>query len=275
MQLVDDAVTLADGRELHYVSAGNGTRLVVFEAGLGMGAHYWIPTLGALTQVENVRGVAYNRSGIGASTADTQPRTLSRLADDLRALIAAQEYDSLVIVGHSWGGPISRVAATTPIRGLSGIVLVDPSDEHLLPSFNSLSIGMQRVSIVPLARLHLLAKVYSIALKGFQPDIADRVIRETTSVSAAREAAAELKEFLHGLRSLDASKEKTCAATTIITGASTMPGESVKIRAKIRKAHHEASLKLGAELLVAEHSGHSVPITEPDLVAAAALTHFG
>src|SRR5699024_7797993 len=107
-------VTTGDGRRLHAVLAGEGHDLVVLEAGLGAGALSWAPVMEQLSR--HARVVAYDRAGYGPSDPDPRPRDLSRLADDLLDLIAAVEHRRLVLVGHSWGGPVVRLAAARLLR---------------------------------------------------------------------------------------------------------------------------------------------------------------
>ncbi|RIJ44037.1 alpha/beta fold hydrolase, partial [Clavibacter lycopersici] len=127
----DVTVTTADGRRLRAMVAGDGDDLVVLEAGLGGSGLTWGPVHGILARTHRV--VAYDRAGLGGSDPDPAPRDLDRLADDLEAVVAAFPHRRLVLVGHSWGGPVVRVAAARRIaRGLptAGVVLVDPSDER-------------------------------------------------------------------------------------------------------------------------------------------------
>src|SRR5688572_5314863 len=69
---------------------------------------------------ERVRAVVYDRAGLGRSHLDPAPRTLHRLAADFGALLDALGHGPFILVGHSWGGPIVRVAAAvnrSRIRG--------------------------------------------------------------------------------------------------------------------------------------------------------------
>lgn len=278
-------LTTDDGRNLEYFAAGQGQNLVVMESGLGMGAHYWLPVIDELAP--HCRVVAYNRSGYGASAPDEAQRTLGRLAEDLRTVIAAQEYARLVLVGHSWGGPIVRVAAASHLKGLEGVVLVDPSDEHLLGEYRPSLLRLQGAVMPPLARLGLLGVMIRPILKGLPATVQRTALAETTTLNAAREAAAELRVFLPELRRLGEAPQYSKAPqygaaphcedlpVFLLSGGGTMRGESRVIRAKIRRAHVQAAQKLGARLVSAEASGHNIPITEPGVVARAAREFLG
>ena len=117
---------------------GDANDLVVLEAGLGFSGLYCgfvHESLAARTRV-----VADERAGFGGSDPDSRPRTLARLAANLDSVIDAFPYRWLVLVGHSWGGPIVRtVAALRLQRGLplNGLVLLDQSDANSEMYFSS------------------------------------------------------------------------------------------------------------------------------------------
>ncbi len=85
------------------------------------------------------RVCAYDRPGTARfddtrtdSTPVRQPTTAQHGVADLHALlIAAKEPGPYVLVGHSWGGLIARVFASTYPDEVSGLVLVDPASEFL------------------------------------------------------------------------------------------------------------------------------------------------
>ena len=133
--MIDSAafVTTPDGRRLRTFARGprDAGALVVLEAGLGASGLYWALVHRMLA--ERVRVVAYERAGYGESDPVRGPRTLDRLADDLDAVVAAQQFTRLVLVGHSWGGPIVRTLAARRLaagKPIDWLVLVDQSDEH-------------------------------------------------------------------------------------------------------------------------------------------------
>src|SRR5699024_9979836 len=145
-ELSEQWVATTDGRQLRAVVAGTGTDLVVLETGLGAAALTWGPVMEHLAP--HCRVVAYDRAGYGRSDPGPGPRDLSRLADDLLAVVGAVDHSRLVLAGHSWGGPLARLAAARLMeeatgslrdgpdarhgaarRSLTGLVLVDPADE--------------------------------------------------------------------------------------------------------------------------------------------------
>jgi pimeloyl-ACP methyl ester carboxylesterase len=121
------------GHELWISCSGRGSPTVVFVAGLGTGSGSWSgvrPTI-----AESTRACAYDRAGIGQSPADPsgRPVTVGTMADELdRLLTAAGIDDPVVLVGHSYGGMVARLAAYRHPNRVVGLVLVDAASEHEL-----------------------------------------------------------------------------------------------------------------------------------------------
>lgn len=262
--------------------AGDGDDLIVLEAGLGVSGLYWGPVHEAISR--QARVVAYERAGFGASTADLgRPRDLPRLAEDLQAVINAIPYQRLVLVGHSWGGPIVRTAAADLLaqgRAVDGIVLVDQSDEHAAELYSSRTAragdAMQRALMVPLARLRLLAPLVRAQVSGLPGPLLSAVASSSGSVDAARATVAELAHVAGDLQRLrDAPPELGDVGMSVISGRRHTRLDA-KLRARLVQAHRDTAAEHpGARFVAAEHSGHMVPVTEPDLIAAEARSFLG
>ena len=172
---------------------GDAADLVVLEAGLGFSGLYWGSVHESLAATTRV--VAYDRAGFGGSDPDSRPRTLARLAADLDSVIDAFPHRRLILVGHSWGGPIVRtIAALRLQRGLppSGLVLVDQSDENSEIYFSRLArfqFAVQPAMMVPLARLRLLALLSRGLIAGLPEPRLRGVITASCSPAAARATA--------------------------------------------------------------------------------------
>jgi pimeloyl-ACP methyl ester carboxylesterase len=124
-----------NGRRLSVRSLGGATggapgagSSVLWLAGMGMSANYLAPLHQRIAR--ETRSVLFDRAGLGRSDPDTRPRTLERAADEVIAVLEALELDDAVLVAHSWGGPIARVAAARVPHRVRALVLLDPSDEH-------------------------------------------------------------------------------------------------------------------------------------------------
>ncbi|QEO14545.1 alpha/beta hydrolase [Agromyces intestinalis] len=275
----DEFVTTADARRLRTMVGGSGDDLVVLEAGLGLSGLYWGPVHEAIA--ERARVVAYERAGFGASSPDDRPRDLARLVADLETVVDAHPHRRLVLVGHSWGGPVVRVlAARRRERGdrPAGVVLVDQSDEHSSLYFGSAArrqFAAQAALMVPLARMRLLSALSRGLVAGLAEPMRRAVLAASTSVSAARATAAEQRHVIDGLDALRARPlDLGDIPVSVISGQRTGALDA-RVRASIVDAHRETARRLaGGRYVPAELSGHMVPISEPGLVASEALSHL-
>jgi pimeloyl-ACP methyl ester carboxylesterase len=270
------AVRTGDGRLLRTMTGGAGDDLVVLEAGLGGSGLTWGLVHGILARTHRV--VTYDRAGLGSSDPDPAPRDLARLADDLEAVIAASPHRRLVLVGHSWGGPVVRVVAARRIaRGLAtaGVVLVDPSDERARAYSGRLvraGFAAQAALLVPLARVGLLAPLHRIALAGLPAPLLARAAAAAGSVTAARATAAEQRHLLPGLAALSAhpGAASTLSGVPVRVISGTASGVLTRRQRADLVGAHRASAAAAEDgaWIPAPRSEHMVPVTDPDVVAA-------
>lgn len=262
-----------DGRRLHYVSDGEGHPTVVFESGMGLSRASWGGVIA--TVAERTRCVAYDRAGLGRSPAAGGDRPLPALVDDLIDLLDHLHDGPYVLVGHSWGGPIVRRLTAQRPDLVAGLVLVDQTDEQCDLYFDKAALRQQRwaAKALPfLARTRLLRLQVSASTKGLPADVRAAALAEDTTLAAARGMQAEFASLEADLRDLVADPPDLGATpTTWISG--TKVG---RVGGKIRRAlvaTHQASAAAhpGGRHVEATRSGHLVPMTEPEVVAAEVL----
>jgi pimeloyl-ACP methyl ester carboxylesterase len=138
---VSDSRVHAAGSEVAVRCMGNravGKPLVVLEAGGGAGFDTWSPVQSSIA--EFVRVCGYDRPTLIRGT--TAPRASSSPANVVRTLrevlSALGELPPYIMVGHSYGGMIVRLYATTYPKEVSGLVLVDSTHEDLLSRFDQI-----------------------------------------------------------------------------------------------------------------------------------------
>lgn len=268
-------LTTADGRTLRTIHMGDGDTVVILECGLGGSANTWGGVIDLLAP--HVKVIAYDRAGYDGSDPDEHPRDLDRITDDLVQLIAATPHERLILAGHSWGGPIIR-NATHKLREAGtapdGLVLIDASDENAALYFEPSTrkqMALQSKIIVLLQRLGLLR----LQVRGIAKDAPTAwraaMIESASNLKAARATKAELAHVIAGMEYLrDTIIDDTGIPTRVLSGMDTKtPGG--KLRGQLNDAHRKTAERMGGTFVPAEKSGHMIPFTEPELVAAQIL----
>lgn len=224
---------------------------------------------------ERTRCVVYDRAGIGRSPRADGPRNLSHLADDLIDLLEHLGSRPAIVVGHSWGGPIARLATARRPDLVAGLVLIDQSDERCDLFFDKAAMRQQDLAarLLPfLARTGLLRLQIKAAYNQLPESDLAAMLTEDTTVAAARALQAELADLDGDLRSLLADPPDLGARpVTWISGT-----KPVRLGRKNREAliaAHRASAAAhpGGRHVEATRSAHLVMNTEPALVIAEVL----
>ncbi|HZI87431.1 MAG TPA: alpha/beta fold hydrolase [Pyrinomonadaceae bacterium] len=228
------------GRGLNLLIGGQrsaGTPVVILEGGFGAGIASWSSVQRDIARFAQV--ISYDRPGVGQSDPGPKPRDAKTIAADLHAaLVKADIKPPYVLVGHSLGGPYVRVFAGMYPTEVSGLVLIDPSQE----AFNA----YLRLNPPP-------------TLKEEEAKIAKApqgVRDEYDAVQATYEQA-------------QSAKVPSGVPVILLTATqdSGMPAEMKRVWAEKQK---EWIAKVpGGKLVVAEKSGHFIQAQEPDLVIAA------
>ncbi|WP_308257349.1 alpha/beta fold hydrolase [Pseudonocardia lacus] len=250
-------ITLPDGRRLRVSETAPGpgrTPVVVAECGLGDGHGMWAGVaarVGAVT-----RFVAYDRAGLGGSDPDPRPRTARRMAQDLADLLDALRPGPFVLVGHSIGGPVCRLAAAARPDDVVGMVLVDPAAEDLPASYTPAMRALTRLGAATLplqARIGRLDRLHRRRVAG----IAWSAGIVPGSVDGT---VAERRAFTAGLAEVRDAPPTPPRVPVTVLSAGTRP--------ELIAAHerYAAGLPDGRHVLVAG-SGHDIHLERPALVA--------
>jgi hypothetical protein len=136
-----------DGHAMHLWCAGSGARAVLLVSGNVSYSLDWTLVQPALSNTTRV--CSYDRAGLGWSEPNPGPRTASRIADELAALIAASgEQPPFVVVGHSYGGIIARLFVARQRADVAGLVLVDAVDGAWLEQLQPNNAGVDSMLMI-------------------------------------------------------------------------------------------------------------------------------
>ncbi|WP_030088703.1 MULTISPECIES: alpha/beta fold hydrolase [Streptomyces griseus group] len=256
-----------DGRELYYQwlpgpAGADGRPTVVFEAGLAAGRSSWAGAQAGLAEVAPT--VVYDRSGLGRSPAAPAgvSRRLDALADDLGDLLDHLERvgpgGPFLLVGHSWGGPLVRLAAAAQPARVAGLVLVDPTDESCDLLFRPSMRRTERIgqlATVALARLGLLGRAYRSLTAALPPDAAADMRAEGYTVAMPRTRGRELEDTAGDLRALLENPPGLAGLpVTVVSAGRVSPGmpQSVRDRATASHAYRARQSPHGRHVVLPE-----------------------
>ncbi len=257
-------VEIGDGRRLWLECRGSGGPVVILEAGAGNDADTWteasatpgagrtavLPGVAAFTRV-----CAYDRPGTvgedpgqrGRSDPAPMPRDARAMVADLHALLTAADIPGpFVFAGHSFGGLVARLYASTYPDEVAGMVLVDAAHEDYYDRIREVLTPAQWATFAQAPADGADATIESIDIDASSGQMRD-------AAAAAPLRPMPLAVVTHG-RPWDWPPDYPAAALEAV-----WPPLQEEL----------AALTPDARLVVAEESGHFIPGDEPDVVIAA------
>jgi len=256
------------GRRLHLLCKGAAAGpTVLFEAGL---SQYTANSTYSTAQdaiASFARVCTYDRAGLGWSDPAPQDWTQAGMAADLHALLAAAgEPGPYVIAAHSLGGLVARVYVRTYRADVAGLILLDAtSDEDFgelaeasaatVPKLNA-AIGASRPGLPVIG---LPAGTSPEVVMAFTPEILRGVKVE---FEALDRLPAEMKRP-GGFGDLG-----NLPLIVVRRGKTEQPPSEADLRHR-QVQENLAKLSTNSELIVAQNSGHTIPLDEPEVVAGA------
>jgi pimeloyl-ACP methyl ester carboxylesterase len=245
-----DGLFDVDGHQMYLSCVGTGSPTVVLESGLSDPAAPWFGLEGAIAPFARV--CSYDRPNTAGGASDPVPslRTAQDVADDLHTLLTTAKVPGpYVLVGHSIGGLISRLYASTYPDEAAGLVLVDASHEEqearreALVSPELWEAYQERMAQFPTSELDIEA---SFAQVREARDEAPLRPMPLVVITAGIVDPAELAAFFP-------------------------PGWPIEVMPQVHRELQAdlAGLVPNGRQVIAERSGHYVHRTEPELVLEA------
>src|SRR5260221_10954795 len=268
-----EMVRVGDHR-LHIVCIGSGQPTVVIESGFGNWSMDWSFVQQEVAKFTRV--CTYDRAGYGWSELASVPRDANGLVEDLHELLTnADIRGPLVLVGHSFGGPLVRLYSAKYPAGVVGLVLVDgvPIDKTfyrrettwpLYVGYAMSELRLPRGIATRVAEL-LAPKELSEMINRLPPDKREQY--EMLDLQP-KYFKALLQEADYLVKSDDEVRSTklpdTLPVIAITHGIPRPSGEREWQEAQRRVAAQSNS----GRVIVAEHSGHMIFIDEPPVVIA-------
>ncbi|HUB20926.1 MAG TPA: alpha/beta hydrolase [Streptosporangiaceae bacterium] len=281
------------GRTLRWIESGTGTPAVVLIAGRNDTALSWGPVLAALEG--RTHAVAYDRAGLGDSDPDRQIPSAERTVADLSRLISVLSPGPCLIAGHSLGGLLALMLAAAHPGQLAGLVLVDPALPGLLDwmprpvrRVYGAAARARPVALYAAGRLRSTARrkaESAAAAFSDDPRVRGLVVRAYLASADWPHVLAGYREG-QGLAASGAAIRRALteppgppAVSQALAGPappripmvviSATEGRPAWLRRRWTALHAELAAECGARHVVADGSGHAVPLDRPALVAEA------
>lgn len=274
------------GRRLHIHCTGMGSPTVVLEAGLGESSVSWGLVQPRVARV--TRTCSYDRAGLGWSDAGPDPRYADAIVADLTALLDAAGVEGpLVMVGHSFGGPIVRLFAYRVPARVQGLALIDAAHEEQLKRLPPAPAAM-RTAYRALAGTAWLGSHRLIlpALESLEPALPDSltgprraVIRRADHWRTIWAEYAALPVSYEQVRTERVRHERLRLPLVVVSAGrlASIPGMSPEEADVIARAWEAMQAELAAssdtgQRVVAEDATHHLPVEAPEIVVEAIVS---
>ncbi len=248
------------GYRLHLWCTGDGAPAVILDTGLGGSTPGWgfvQPDVARFTRV-----CSYDRAGMGYSDPGPSPRTARRIASELAGLLVRSGIGGpVVLVGASIAGFNVRVFASDHPERAAGLVLVDASHEDQAHEVPPMARFVPLLSTIGVFRL--FGVTFGQRIESLAPSV--RQFAQATSFRAAgyQAAADEIIHIRQSASEVRSSRGKLTIPVLVVTGGR---GADENWRQLQRD---QASLSERGCLMIAEQSGHVVPVDQPEVVVDA------
>ena len=292
-QLID-----VNGYRLHLHCLGQGSPTVVLDSGFGGISLDWSlvqPELATLTRV-----CAYDRAGLGWSdkSSSSTSRSSQQMVTELHTLLAlAQVPGPYVLVGHSLGALNARLFTQRYPDEVVGLVMVDATHEDELSSRFPAEYVQGWYAQLPALRLFTRLAQLGVMRLLVRANLLPNAVRRFFA-KLPRSVQAAYRTFYAQPRSLEtlisemsAMEESYAQARAIGIQPNWLAGRPLVV---LKHGRHDklppraspelmrqyaqafdavqaelASLSSNSTLLIAEESGHNIPIDQPEAVIRA------
>lgn len=256
------------GRRLHVLCKGTAAGpTVVFEAGLSQ--YTANSTYGTAQEAiaPFARVCTYDRAGLGWSDPAPQSWTQAGMAADLHALLAAAgEPRPYVIVAHSLGGLLARTYVRTYPEDVAGLILLDASSDE-----DFAELAAARDAIMSKLDAAISSSRPGEPVIGMPAGTSPEVVMAFTP-----EILRGVKVEFEALDRLPAEMKRpggfgdlgNLPLIVVRRGKTEQPPSKDDLRHQ-RIQENLAKLSKKGSLIVAQNSGHTIPLDEPGVVADA------
>jgi len=235
------------GYELYSETKGKGSTTVVFENGLGGSLDIWKE--GVYDGLDsNYQLVIYNRGNIAPSrsTPDGTSRSINQLAKDLKIVVdSLSQNETVILVGHSLGGPIIRAFVNQFPEQVEAMLFVDSAHE---------------------------GEYTATSIVEFQDNLLNNIVPDNPETQAARK---EMEHLVENWMIMNELPNLPNIPVTALTAMSLIDDNEV-ITMEERQLWYDLHESLGEGVddfthLSSDEVGHNIQVDKPEMVIDAIL----
>jgi pimeloyl-ACP methyl ester carboxylesterase len=273
------------GYKLHIHCQGEGGPTVVMDTGAGATGLHWGSVAPEIAR--HTRVCVYDRAGLGWSEPSPQPRTNMVMVEELHTLLKnAGVPGPYVLVGHSLGGLNMRIYAHKYPGEVAGLVLVDASHEDQYLS-EEMQAAIQKVNgMIDSPVFKLMYKTgISVLISRRQASQspllgeiaqADATLRSTEKHFNSAAAESQALFEAHAQVRAENIKDLGDLPLVVIQHGKIQPQAVKEVTDLVEQINRKlqpevAQQSTNGKFVVAENSGHDIPLDEPDVVIRSIL----
>jgi pimeloyl-ACP methyl ester carboxylesterase len=236
---------------LNFQVIEGGSPTILLEAGGGMDSREWNKIAAELARKTGAAVVSYDRAGFGKSDLPDTPLDMREEIGWLwQGLQELKRDKNLILVGHSYGGWMIRLFASEHSDVVRGMVFVDPFSNEFVDL-----LGVEYLDNHPMAG--------KIPFDTSEPEKLTKLQR-----ALIRMVGGGLGPKMEVMRKT--SLPSGIPVVVITSGLQFLP--KPEEQKAWRQSHEQLTASIpGATLIVAEKSGHMVPLNQPDLIIEAIM----
>ena len=261
------------GYRLHLYCTGTvrlGSPTVILEAGYGNTSLVWSkvqPEVASFTRV-----CSYDRAGYGWSDNGPLPRTAGHMVTELHTLLArAGVAGPYVLVGHSYGGLIMQLYASTYPQQVAGLVLVESvhEDQFRYPELHVGPIPPICQALAPFGIVRVLGFALLPSVAEYPPTAQPAAKAQFNQTRFCQTASDEYASWDESSAQVRAARHPLGHLPLVVLthGLPYLGPQGERDWQALQR--DLAGLSSDSVSIIATHSGHFIQLEQPDLVIAA------
>ncbi len=261
------------GYRLHLSCTGTarlGSPTVILEAGYGNTSLVWSkvqPGVASFTRV-----CSYDRAGYGWSDNGPLPRTAGHMVRELHTLLArAGVAGPYVLVGHSYGGLIMQLYASTYPQQVAGLVLVESvhADQFRYPELHVGPIPPICQALAPFGIVRVLGFALLPSVAEYPPTAQPAAKAQFNQTRFCQTASAEYAAWDESSAQVRAARHPLGHLPLVVLthGLPYLGPQGERDWQALQR--NLAGLSSHSRYIIATRSGHFIQLEQPDLVIAA------